>query len=225
MTARRARTTITAVEGSVPRPAPIHRSVPLLIALAVYAAAVAWVGISVAFDRMPLTVPFAVPAPWVFLLLVPSAAAILLALRGIVLWSIVAAVLGLALVLPGAAACVAVVVASWVVARTRSRWAAHDLDTVLTTAAERDLPVLVVEHVAGGARRRRDAQSIQVQVRDVDSGALATARLWGTTTVGTHLVRQGMNVIASAPPGAEAHLRRWVERQNRAAASTADSRP
>jgi hypothetical protein len=28
-------------------------------------------------------------------------------------------------------------------------------------------------------------------------------------------VRQGMNVIAQAPPGADAELRRWVERQNR----------
>ncbi|MCC2032223.1 hypothetical protein [Microbacterium allomyrinae] len=204
------------VEGTVPAPAPIYRSTSLLTVLALFAASVAWVVLDVIFGGQPWTFPVALPAPWLLLLLIPSVAAILLALRGIVVWSIALAVLSLGIVPTGATTIAVVLVALWLVRRIRSQWAAHDLDTVLATAAARGLPVLAVQHVAGSAKKRRTAsQTTQVQVRDVDSGELATARVWGRVDVGTHMVRQGMNIIAQAPPGADAHLRRWVERQNR----------
>ncbi|TQM28210.1 hypothetical protein [Microbacterium kyungheense] len=206
---------LVAVEGSVPAPRPIYRSVPLLVVLAVYAAVVAWVGLVVLVGDEPWMFPVAVPAPWLFLALVPSVAAILIAFRGNVLWAALLAVASLWLVPTGLATIAVVVVALATVRSIRRQWAAHDLDTVLATASAHGLPVLVVQHVAGRARRRSSTDTTQVQVRDVDTGALSTARVWGPMRVGTHLVRQGMNVIAQAPPGADAELRRWVERQNR----------
>ncbi len=208
---------LVAVEGSVPAPRPIYRSVPLLTVLAVYAGVVAWVALTVLLGREPWMLPVAVPAPWLFLALVPSVAAILLAFRGNVLWAALLALASLWLVATGLATIAVVVVALLTVRSIRRQWAAHDLDTVLATASAHDLPVLVVQHVAGSARRRSATDTTQVQVRDVDTGALSTARIWGPMRVGTHLVRQGMNVIAQAPPGADAELRRWVERQNRRA--------
>ncbi len=208
-----------AVEGGVPAPAPIYRSIPLLISLALFAGAVAWVGIVVLLGGAPWMFPIAVPSPWLFLALVPSVAAILLAFRGIAVWSLVLAVVSLWLVPTGIATIVVVLVALWTVRGIRRQWAAHDLDTVLATAAAHDLPVLVVQHVAGRAGRRKPSDTTQVQVRDVDTGALSTARVWGPMRTGTTLVRQGMNVIAQAPPGADAELRRWVERQNRRGAA------
>jgi len=207
---------ILPVEGTVPAPNPLHRSVPLLVVLAAYAATVAAVVLIVVFGGAPWMLAVALPSPWLFLLLIPSVVAVLLSLRGVTVWSVVLAVVSLWLAPVGIATLVAVVVALWAVRRNRSQWAAHDLDTVLTTAAARGLPVLVVEHIAGAAAKRRDAQTTQLQVRDVDTGALATARVWGRVGVGTHLVRQGMNIIAQAPPGADAHLRRYLERHERA---------
>jgi len=206
-----------AVEGSVPAPRPIYRSVPLLTVLAVYLGVVAWVGLVVLFGHEPWMFPVSAPAPWLFLALLPSVAAILLSFRGNVLWSAVLAVVSLWLVPTGLATIAVVVVALITVRAIRRQWAAHDLDTVLATASAHGLPVLVVQHVAGKARRRSASDTTQIQVRDVDTGALSTARVWGPVRVGTHLVRQGMNVIAQAPPGADAELRRWVERQNRRA--------
>lgn len=204
-----------AVEGGVPAPAPIYRSAPLLIALGVFAAAVAWVGLVVLLGGDPWMFPVSVPAPWLFLALVPSVAAILLAVRGIAVWSLVLAILSLWLVPPGVATVVVVIVALWVERAIRAQWAAHDLDCVVATAAAHGLPVLVVQHVAGKPGARKTTDTTQVQVRDVDTGELTTARVWGPMRTGTTLVRQGMNVIAQAPPGADAELRKWVERQNR----------
>lgn len=206
-----------AVEGSVPAPRPIYRSAPMLTVLVVYLGVVAWVALVVLFGHQPWMFPFSVPAPWLFLALVPSVAAILFAFRGNVLWSVLLAALSLWLVATGLATVVVVVVALFTVRGIRRQWAAHDLDTVLATASAHGLPVLVVQHVAGRTRRRSASDTTQIQVRDVDTGALSTARVWGPVRVGTHLVRQGMNVIAQAPPGADAELRRWVERQNRRA--------
>jgi len=209
-----------AVEGGVPAPAPVYRSVPLLIALAVFGGAVLWVGLVVLFGGDPWMFPVSAPAPWLFLALVPSIIAILLAVRGIALWSLLSAVASLWLVPTGIATIAVVLIALWTVRGIRRQWAAHDLDSVIATAAAHDLPVLVVQHVAGkpGARKRTD--TTQVQVRDVDTGELSTARVWGPMRIGTTLVRQGMNVIAQAPPGADAELRRWVERQNRRSTAT-----
>ena len=204
-----------AVEGAVPAPAPIYRSVPLLVALAAFGATVLWVGLVVLFGGAPWMFPIAAPEPWLFLALVPSVAAILLAVRGIVLWSLLCAVVSVWLVPTGIATIAVVLVALWRVRSIRRQWAAHDLDTVIATAAAHGLPVLVVQHVAGKARARKSTDTTQVQVRDVDTGELSTARVWGPMRTGTTLVRQGMNVIAQAPPGADAELRRWVERQNR----------
>ena len=204
-----------AVEGDVPAPAPIHRSVPVLLTLAAFATAVIWVGLVVLMGGQPVMVPVAAPAPWLFLALVPSAAAILLALRGIVAWSLVLGVVSLWLVPTGLATIAVVLVALWTVRGIRKQWAAHDLDTVIATAAAHGLPVLVVQHVAGRPGRRKTSDTTQVQVRDVDTGELSTARVWGPMRVGVTLVRQGMNVIAQAPPGADGELRRWVERRNR----------
>lgn len=212
---------LVAVEGSVPAPRPIYRSAVLLTVLAVYAGVVAWVGVMVLLGQQPSMFPVAVPAPWLFLALVPSLAAILLAFRGNVLWSALLAVVSLWLVPTGVATIAVVVVALVVVRAIRRQWAAHDLDTVLATASAHGLPVLVVQHVAGKAKRRSATDTTQVQVRDVDTGALTTARVWGPVRAGTHLVRQGMNVIAQAPPGADVELRRWVERQNRRADASA----
>ncbi|MFC8682281.1 hypothetical protein ACFT30_12225 [Microbacterium ureisolvens] len=211
-----------AVEGGVPAPAPIHRSAPLLIALGLFAAAVAWVGIVVLIGGDPLMFPISVPSPWLFLALVPSIAAILLAVRGLVAWSLVCAVASLWLVPTGLATVVVVAVALATARGIRRQWAAHDLDTVIATAAAHDLPVLVVQHVAGDGRRRKTTDTTQVQVRDVDTGELSTARVWGPMRTGTTFVRQGMNVIAQAPPGSDAELRRWVERQNRRSADRAE---
>ena len=204
-----------AVEGGVPAPAPIYRSAPLLIALGVFAAAVAWVGLVVLLGGDPWMFPVSAPAPWLFLALVPSVAAILLAVRGIAVWSLVLAILSLWLVPTGVATVVVVIVALWTERAIRVQWAAHDLDSVVATAAAHGLPVLVVQHVAGRPGARRTTDTTQVQVRDVDTGELTTARVWGPMRTGTTLVRQGMNVIAQAPPGADAELRKWVERQNR----------
>ena len=204
-----------AVEGGVPAPAPVHRSVPLLIALAAFGATVLWVGLVVLLSGAPWMFPIAAPGPWLFLALVPSVIAILLAVRGIVLWSLLCAVVSVWLVPTGIATIAVVLVALWRVRSIRRQWAAHDLDTVIATAAAHGLPVLVVQHVAGKARARKSTDTTQVQVRDVDTGELSTARVWGPMRTGTTLVRQGMNVIAQAPPGADAELRRWVERQNR----------
>jgi hypothetical protein len=204
-----------AVEGGVPAPAPIYRSAPLLIALGVFAAAVAWVGLVVLLGGDPWMFPVSAPAPWLFLALVPSVAAILLAVRGIAVWSLVLAILSLWLVPTGVATVVVVIVALWTERAIRAQWAAHDLDSVVATAAAHGLPVLVVQHVAGRPGARRTTDTTQVQVRDVDTGELTTARVWGPMRTGTTLVRQGMNVIAQAPPGADAELRKWVERQNR----------
>lgn len=214
--AARAKPPVVAVEGAVPAPAPLYRSVPLLVALAVYAASIAWVGLVVALGGDPWMPVLTVPAPWLFLALVPSFAAILLAFRGIVVPAFVCTLASLWLVPTGVATVAVVAVALWTVRRIRSQWAAHDLDSVLATATAHELPVLLVEHVAGAARRRKASDTTQIQVRDVDTGALSTARVWGPMRVGTHFVRQGMNVIVQAPPGADAELRRWVERQNRA---------
>jgi hypothetical protein len=204
-----------AVEGGVPAPAPIHRSGPLLIALAVFAAAVAWVGLQVMVGVAPLMFPIPMPAPWLFLALVPSVVAILLAVRAIAVWSLILAVMSEWRVPTGIATIIVVIVALWAVRGIRNQWAAHDLDCVIATAAAHGLPVLVVQHVAGRAGARRRTDTTQVQVRDVDTGELSTARVWGPMRIGTTLVRQGMNVIAQAPPGADAELRRWVDRQNR----------
>ena len=204
-----------AVEGGVPAPVPIHRSVPLLVSLAVYGAAVVWVGLVVLLGGEPWMFPLPAPSPWLFLGLVPSAIAILLAVRGIALWSLLRAALSLWLVPTGIATIVVVLVALWTVRGIRRQWAAHDLDSVIATAAAHGLPVLVVQHVAGRTRSRKSTDTTQVQVRDVDTGELSTARVWGPMRTGTTFVRQGMNVIAQAPPGADAELRRWVERQNR----------
>ncbi|MDW4572697.1 hypothetical protein R8Z57_07905 [Microbacterium sp. M3] len=206
---------VVPVHGDVPAPAPIYRSVPLLVALALFAASVAWTVVLVLLGVEPAMLPIDLPAPWLFLYLAPSVAAILLALRGLTVWALAATVLSLGLVVTGVATAVVVVVALLTVRGIRRQWAAHDLDTVLTTAAARDLPVLAVQHVAGEAKKRKTAQTTQLQVRDVDTGELATARVWGRVRVGTLLVRQGMNIIAQAPPGAEDELRRWVERENR----------
>ncbi|WP_341999321.1 hypothetical protein MRBLWH7_000767 [Microbacterium sp. LWH7-1.2] len=211
-----------AVEGDVPAPAPIYRSIPLLLALGVFGTTVLWVGLVVLFGGGPWMFPISAPAPWLFLALVPSIIAILLAVRGIALWSLVFAAASVWLVPTGIATIAVVLVALWTVRGIRSQWAAHDLDTVISTAAAHGLPVLVVQHVAGKARPRKATDTTQVQVRDVDTGELSTARIWGPMITGTTFVRQGMNVIAQAPPGAEAELRRWVERQNRrSAAATA----
>jgi hypothetical protein len=206
---------LLAIEGGVPAPAPLHRSVALLIALGVFAGAAAWVGVVVLLGGQPLMLLVSAPPPWLFLALVPSVAAILLALRGVAVWSLGLAALSLWLVPTGAATVAVVVIALWTVRSIRRQWAAHDLDTVVATAAGHGLPVLVVQHVAGKSRARRATDTTQVQVKDVDTGELSTARVWGPMRVGTTLVRQGMNVIAQAPPGADAELRRWVERQNR----------
>ena len=203
------------VDGGVPAPAPIYRSSALLGALALFAAALVWVGLVVLFGGEPWMFPVSAPEPWLFLALVPSIAAILLALRGVAVWSLALAILSCWLVPTGLATVLVVLVALWTVRRIRSQWAAHDLDTVVATAAAHGLPVLVVQHVAGKAGARRTTDTTQVQVRDVDTGELTTARGWGPMRTGTTLVRQGMNVIAQAPPGADAELRRWVERQNR----------
>jgi hypothetical protein len=215
MAARAKPSPLLAVEGGVPAPAPIYRAARLLAALAVFAASVVWVGLVVLFGADPWMFPFSAPAPWLFLALVPSIAAILLAVRGIVVWSLVLAVVSCWLVPTGIATIAVVVVALWTVRGIRSQWAAHDLDSVIATAAAHGLPVLVVQHVAGKAGARKATDTTQVQVRDVDTGELTTARVWGPLKTGTTLVRQGMNVIAQAPPGADAELRRWVERQNR----------
>jgi hypothetical protein len=209
---------LLAVEGGVPAPAPIYRAVPLLCVLAVFAAAVVWVGIVVLLGADPWMFPFSVPAPWLFFALVPSIAAILLAVRGVVVWSLALAIVSCWLVPTGVATVAVVVVALWTARGIRSQWAAHDLDAVIATAAAHGLPVLVVQHVAGKAGARKATDTTQVQVRDVDTGELTTARVWGPLQTGTTLVRQGMNVIAQAPPGADAELRRWVERQNRRSA-------
>ncbi|MFK4835263.1 hypothetical protein ACI3KY_05990 [Microbacterium sp. ZW T2_14] len=203
------------VDGGVPAPAPIYRSAALLGALALFAAALVWVGLVVLFGGDPRMFPVSAPEPWLFLALAPSIAAILLALRGVAAWSLALAILSCWLVPTGLATVLVVLVALWTVRRIRSQWAAHDLDTVVATAAAHGLPVLVVQHVAGKAGARRTTDTTQVQVRDVDTGELTTARVWGPMRTGTTLVRQGMNVIAQAPPGADAELRRWVERQNR----------
>ncbi|MGX5770774.1 hypothetical protein ACWKWN_08480 [Microbacterium trichothecenolyticum] len=208
-----------AVEGGVPAPAPIYRSVTLLIALGVFGAAVLWVGLIVLLGGEPWMFPFSAPAPWLFLALVPSVIAILLAVRGIALWALLFAAVSVWLVPTGLATIAVVLVALWTVRGIRSQWAAHDLDCVIATAAAHGLPVLVVQHVAGKARARTTTDTTQVQVRDVDTGELSTARVWGPMTTGTTFVRQGMNVIAQAPPGADADLRRWVERQNRRSAA------
>jgi len=208
---------LVAVQGSVPAPRPIYRSATLLTVLAVYAGIVAWVGLVVLFGHEPWMFPVSAPAPWLFLALVPSVAAILFAFRGNVLWSALLSLASLWLIPTGLATIAVVAVALATVRGVRRQWAAHDLDTVLATASAHGLPVLVVQHVAGKAGRRSSTDTTQVQVRDVDTGALSTARVWGPMRVGTHLVRQGMNVIAQAPPGAEAELRRWVEHQNRRA--------
>ena len=215
MADRRSKTPVVAVHGDVPAPAPVYRSVPLLIALALFVASVAWTGVLVLLGGEPWMFPIVVPAPWLFLFLVPSAAAILFALRGLTTWALAATALSLGLVMTGIATAIAVAVALLTVRGIRRQWAAHDLDTVLTTAAAHGLPVLAVQHVAGEAKRRKTAQTTQLQVRDVDTGELATARVWGRVRVGTLLVRQGMNIIAQAPPGAEDELRRWVDRENR----------
>lgn len=217
--ARRAKASpLLAVEGRVPAPTPIHRSIALLVALAVLAAAVAWVGLVVLLGGQPLMLLVSPPPPWLFLALIPSIAAILLAVRGFAAWSLVLALLSLWLVPTGIATVAVVVVALWRVRGIRRQLAAHDLDTVIATAAEHGLPVLVVQHVAGRRGVRKTTDTTQVQVRDVDTGELSTARVWGPMRTGTTLVRQGMNVIAKAPPGADAELRRWVERQNRRSA-------
>ena len=80
---------------------------------------------------------------------------------------------------------------------------------------EVSVPVLVVQHVAGRPGRAKKSDTTQMQVRDLDTGELSTARVWGPMRAGVTLVRQGMNVIAQAPPGADEELRRWVERENR----------
>lgn len=206
---------LLAVEGGVPAPAPIYRAAPLLGALALFAGAVVWVGLVVLLGGEPWMFPVSAPEPWLFLALVPSIAAILLAVRGIALWSLALAIVSCWLVPTGIAAVLVVLVALWTVRGIRSQWAAHDLDAVIATAAAHGLPVLVVQHVAGKAGARKTTDTTQVQVRDVDTGELTTARVWGLMRTGTTLVRQGMNVIAQAPPGADAELRRWVERQNR----------
>ncbi len=215
MAARAKQSPRLAVEGGVPAPTPIHRSVPLLIALGVFGAAVVWVGLVVLFGGEPWMFPISAPAPWLFLALVPSIVAILLAVRGVALWSLLAAALSLWLVPTGVVTIAVVLVALWTVRGIRRQWAAHDLDSVIATAAAHGLPVLVVQHVAGKARPRKTTDTTQVQVRDVDTGELSTARVWGPMRTGTTFVRQGMNVIAQAPAGADAELRRWVERQNR----------
>ncbi|WP_203579523.1 hypothetical protein [Microbacterium hibisci] len=207
-----------AVEGGVPAPDPIYRSVPLLIALGLFVAATVWVALVVLFGGEPLMFPVSAPSPWLFLALTPSIAAILLAVRGLVAWSLVCALASLWLVPTGAATVIVVAVALATARSIRRQWAAHDLDTVIATAAAHELPVLVVQHVAGDGRRRKTTDTTQIQVRDVDTGELSTARVWGPMRVGVTFVRQGMNVIAQAPPGADAELRRWVERQNRRAA-------
>jgi len=204
-----------AVEGGVPAPAPIHRSVPLLVAFAAFGVAVLWVGLLVLFGAEPWMFPFSVPAPWLFLALAPSVVAILLAVRGIALWSVICAALSLWLVPTGIATIAVVLVALWTARGIRRQWEAHDLDSVIATAAAHGLPVLVVQHVAGDGRARKRTDTTQVQVRNVDTGELSTARVWGPMRAGTTFVRQGMNVIAQAPPGADVELRRWVERQNR----------
>ncbi|MFE5408853.1 hypothetical protein [Microbacterium sp. NPDC056569] len=204
-----------AVEGGVPAPAPIYRSVPLLIALAAYGADVLWVGLVELFGGEPWMFPVSVSAPWLFLALVPSIVAVLLAVRGIALWSLLLAVLSVWLVPTGIATIVVVLVALGTARGIRRQWAAHDLDSVIATAAAHRLPVLVVQHVAGRPGARKTTDTTQVQVRDVDTGELSTARVWGPMRAGTTFVRQGMNVIAQAPPGADAELRRWVDRRNR----------
>jgi hypothetical protein len=206
---------LVAVEGGVPAPAPIYRAPALLGALAVFAAAVVWVGLVTLLGEDPWMFPVSAPAPWMFLALVPSIAAILLAVRGVVVWSLVLAVVSCWLVPTGIATVAVVVVALFTARGIRRQWAAHDLDSVIATAAAHGLPVLVVQHVAGKGGARTATGTTQVQVRDVDTGELTTARVWGPLRTGTTLVRQGMNVIAQAPPGADAELRRWVERQNR----------
>lgn len=207
-----------AVEGGVPAPAPIYRSVALLITLGVFGATVLWVGLVVLFGGEPWMFPISAPAPWLFLAVVPSIVAILLAVRGIALWSLAFALVSVWLVPTGIATIAVVLVALWTVRGIRSQWAAHDLDSVIATAAAHGLPVLVVQNVAGKARARKTTDTTQVQVRDIDTGELSTARVWGPMSTGTTFVRQGMNVIAQAPPGADAELRRWVERQNRRSA-------
>ncbi|MEV4688392.1 hypothetical protein [Microbacterium sp. LWH3-1.2] len=209
-----------AVEGGVPAPAPVYRSIPLLLTLGVFGATVLWVGLVVLFGDEPWMFPISAPAPWLFLALAPSLIAILLAVRGIALWSLLFAAASVWLVPTGLATVAVVLVALWTVRGIRSQWAAHDLDSVIATAAAHGLPVLVVQHVAGTARARKTTDTTQVQVRDVDTGELSTARVWGPMITGTTFVRQGMNVIAQAPPGADAELRRWVERQNRRSAPT-----
>ncbi|WP_349427461.1 hypothetical protein [Microbacterium sp. LWS13-1.2] len=206
---------LLAVEGGVPVPAPIYRAAPLLVGLALFAGAVVWGGLVVLFGGEPWMFPVSVPEPWLFLALVPAIAAILLAVRGIAMWSLALAIVSCWLVPTGLATVLVVLVALWTVRGIRSQWAAHDLDSVIATAAAHGLPVLVVQHVAGRAGARRTTDTTQVQVRDVDTGELTTARVWGPMRTGTTLVRQGMNVIAQAPPGADAELRRWVERHNR----------
>lgn len=204
-----------AVEGDVPAPAPLHRSVSVLASLGLYAATVAGVGLVVLLGGEPWMFPVSVPAPWLLLALVPSVGAILLAFRGIIVWSLALAVVSLWLVPTGIATMIVVAVGLWTSRAVRRQWAAHDLDTVLSTAAAHSLPVLVVQHVAGRPGRAKKSDTTQMQVRDLDTGELSTARVWGPMRAGVTLVRQGMNVIAQAPPGADEELRRWVERENR----------
>jgi len=204
-----------AVQGAVPAPAPIHRSLPLQITLALYACTLLTVGAIVVLGGEPWMFPFSVSEPWLFLALLPSVVAILLAVRGVAVWALVLAALSLWLVPTGIATFAVVVVALWTARRIRRQWAAHDLDCVVATAAAHGLPVLLVQHVAGKPGTRKKTETTQVQVRDIDTGELSTARVWGPMRTGTTFVRQGMNVIAQAPPGADADLRRWVERANR----------
>lgn len=209
-----------AVAGGVPAPAPIYRSVALLLMLGVFGVTVLWVGLVVLVGGEPWMFPISAPAPWLFLALLPSVVAILLAVRGIAPWSLAFSLVSVWLVPTGIATIAVVLVALWTVRGIRSQWAAHDLDSVIATAAAHGLPVLVVQNVAGKARARKTTDTTQVQVRDIDTGELSTARVWGPMSTGTTFVRQGMNVIAQAPPGADAELRRWVERQNRRSAPT-----
>ena len=82
-----------AVEGGVPAPAPMHRSIALLVTFALFGAAVVWVGLIVLLGGEPWMLPISAPAPWLFLALVPSVAAILLAVRGIAVWAAISAAL------------------------------------------------------------------------------------------------------------------------------------
>ena len=94
---------LLAVEGGVPAPAPIYRAAPLLGALARVRRRGRLGRPRRALRRRAVDVPVSAPAPWLFLALVPSIAAILLAVRGIVVWSLALAIVSCWLVPTGIA--------------------------------------------------------------------------------------------------------------------------